>query len=105
MSPPRDARLVVAERTFPTGMLGHYARTLAQAGLLAVVTATSPPRLGPPDTTEARRQLHELLEGYPVKIDVVGTLPGTLAGKHRWIVSDLAEQRFGLRNAPVGGAS
>ena len=28
-SPPRDARLVVAERTFPTGMLGHHERRLA----------------------------------------------------------------------------
>jgi phenylacetate-CoA ligase len=59
----------------------------------------------PPDTTEARRQLHDLLEGYPVNIEVVDALPGTLAGKHRWIVSDLAERRFGLRNAPVGGSS
>ena len=47
-APPRDARLVVAERTFPTGMLGHYVRRLARAGLLAVLTATSPARLGPP---------------------------------------------------------
>jgi LDH2 family malate/lactate/ureidoglycolate dehydrogenase len=46
--PPRDARLVVCERTFPTGMLGHHVRRLAGAGLLAVLTATSPKRLGPP---------------------------------------------------------
>ena len=47
-SPPRDARLVVCERTFPTGMLGHHVRRLAEAGLIGVLTATSPPRLGPP---------------------------------------------------------
>jgi LDH2 family malate/lactate/ureidoglycolate dehydrogenase len=47
-SPPRDARVVVAERTFPTGMLGHHVRRLAEAGLVAVLTATSPARLGPP---------------------------------------------------------
>jgi LDH2 family malate/lactate/ureidoglycolate dehydrogenase len=46
--PPEYARLVVVERCFPTGMLGHYARRLARAGLLAVLTATSPPRLGNP---------------------------------------------------------
>ena len=46
--PPEHARLVVVERCFPTGMLGHYARKLARAGLAAVVTATSPPRLGHP---------------------------------------------------------
>jgi LDH2 family malate/lactate/ureidoglycolate dehydrogenase len=48
-SPPERARLVVCDRTFPTGMLGHYTRRLAEGGLVAVLTATSPPRLGPPD--------------------------------------------------------
>jgi LDH2 family malate/lactate/ureidoglycolate dehydrogenase len=46
--PPESARLVVLERTFPTGMLGHYVRRLAGAGLVSVMTATSPARLGPP---------------------------------------------------------
>jgi LDH2 family malate/lactate/ureidoglycolate dehydrogenase len=46
--PPTAARLIVLERTFPTGMLGHYTRRLAAAGLLGVMTATSPARLGPP---------------------------------------------------------
>jgi LDH2 family malate/lactate/ureidoglycolate dehydrogenase len=47
--PPVHARVVVCERTFPTGMLGHYVRRLADAGLVGVLTATSPARLGPPD--------------------------------------------------------
>jgi len=34
---------VIVERCFPTGMLGHYARLLAGAGLVSVLTATSPP--------------------------------------------------------------
>ena len=46
--PPARARLVVCERTFPTGMLGHYARRLAGAGLVSLLAATSPARLGPP---------------------------------------------------------
>jgi LDH2 family malate/lactate/ureidoglycolate dehydrogenase len=46
-SPPRHARLVVCERTFPTGMLGAHVRRLAEAGLVGVLTATSPARLGP----------------------------------------------------------
>ena len=46
--PPERARLVVADRCFPTGMLGLYARRLADAGLLAALTATSPARLPPP---------------------------------------------------------
>jgi L-2-hydroxycarboxylate dehydrogenase (NAD+) len=48
-SPPDRARLIVCDRTFPTGMLGYYARQLAEGGLVALLTATSPPRLGPPD--------------------------------------------------------
>jgi LDH2 family malate/lactate/ureidoglycolate dehydrogenase len=53
--PPARARVVVAERCFPTGMLGHWVRRLADGGLVAALTATSPPRLphpggGPPLT-------------------------------------------------------
>ena len=47
-SPPRQARLVVCERTFPTGVLGAHVRRLAEAGFVGVLTATSPARLGPP---------------------------------------------------------
>jgi L-2-hydroxycarboxylate dehydrogenase (NAD+) len=46
--PPDRARLIVCEQTFPTGMLGGWVRRLAEGGLVAVLTATSPPRLGPP---------------------------------------------------------
>lgn len=46
--PPAHARVVVCERTFPTGMLGHHVRRLADAGHVGVLTATSPARLGPP---------------------------------------------------------
>ena len=48
-SPPVGARLVVAQRCFPTGMLGYWVRKLAEAGLVGLLTATSPPRLGHPD--------------------------------------------------------
>jgi LDH2 family malate/lactate/ureidoglycolate dehydrogenase len=47
--PPEHARLVVAESCFPTGVLGAWARRLAETGLVAVVTATSPSRLPHPD--------------------------------------------------------
>lgn len=47
--PPAGARLVVAQACFPTGVLGAWARRLADAGLVAVVTATSPRRLPHPD--------------------------------------------------------
>ncbi len=46
--PPAEARLVVAQRCFPTGALGYWVRALAEGGLVGVVTATSPPRLAHP---------------------------------------------------------
>jgi LDH2 family malate/lactate/ureidoglycolate dehydrogenase len=46
--PPDHARLVVAQRSFPTGMLGYWGRKLAEGGLVAALTATSPARLGHP---------------------------------------------------------
>jgi LDH2 family malate/lactate/ureidoglycolate dehydrogenase len=47
--PPARARVVVAERCFPTGMLGHWVRRLGEHGLVAALTATSPPRLAHPE--------------------------------------------------------
>ncbi len=47
--PPEHARVIAASHCFPTGMLGHYARRLAEGGLVALLTATSPPRLAHPD--------------------------------------------------------
>ncbi|MEP7335171.1 MAG: Ldh family oxidoreductase [Actinomycetota bacterium] len=47
--PPEHARVIAASHCFPTGMLGHYVRRLAEGGLVALLTATSPPRLAHPD--------------------------------------------------------
>ena len=51
--PPWPAKVVVARDCFPTGVLGYWVRKLADAGLVALLTATSPARLphpsgGPP---------------------------------------------------------
>ena len=46
--PPARARVVVARECFPTGVLGYWARRLADGGLVAALTATSPPRLAHP---------------------------------------------------------
>jgi LDH2 family malate/lactate/ureidoglycolate dehydrogenase len=43
------SRLVVASPCFPTGALGYWARRLAAGGYVALVTATSPRRLPPPE--------------------------------------------------------
>ena len=44
--PPERARVIVAAHCFPTGMLGYWVRQLAEGGLVAALTATSPARLG-----------------------------------------------------------
>lgn len=48
-NPPTRARLVAASDCFPTGVLGYWTRRLAERGLVAVLTATSPARLAHPE--------------------------------------------------------
>jgi LDH2 family malate/lactate/ureidoglycolate dehydrogenase len=50
--PPERARVIVAADCFPTGVLGYWVRRLAEGGLTAWLTATSPPRLAHPDGGE-----------------------------------------------------
>jgi LDH2 family malate/lactate/ureidoglycolate dehydrogenase len=63
--PPVHARLVVCERTFPTGMLGHHVRRLADGGLVALLTATSPRRLGSPSGGAKLAGTNPLAIGIP----------------------------------------
>lgn len=63
--PPEPSRLVVAADCFPTGMLGYWVRTLAEGGLVAVLTATSPPRLGHPDGGPPLTGTNPLAIGIP----------------------------------------
>ena len=46
---PEHMRVVVAQQCFPTGVLGYWVRRLAEGGLVAVLTATSPRRLPHPE--------------------------------------------------------
>ena len=74
--PPERARTVVAVNCFPTGVLGYWVRRLADTGLLAVLTATSPRRLphpegGPPLTgTNPLAIAVPSSDGRPVVADV-----------------------------------
>jgi LDH2 family malate/lactate/ureidoglycolate dehydrogenase len=79
--PPAHARLVVCDRTFPTGMLGHHVRRLADGGLVAVLTATSPRRLGHPSGGAKLAGTNPLAlgipssGGHPIVVDVsMGTV-------------------------------
>jgi L-2-hydroxycarboxylate dehydrogenase (NAD+) len=64
-APPAHARVVAAQRCFPTGFLGHYVRRLAEGGLAAALTATSPPRLGHPDGGPKLAGTNPLAIGIP----------------------------------------
>lgn len=74
--PPTRARVVVAKDCFPTGMLGHWVRRLADGGLVAALTATSPARLGHPDGGPALAGTNPLAiaipssDGAPIVADV-----------------------------------
>ena len=63
--PPTHARVIVARRTFPTGMLGYWVRRLADGGLAAALTATSPRRLGHPEGGRALTGTNPLAIGIP----------------------------------------
>jgi LDH2 family malate/lactate/ureidoglycolate dehydrogenase len=74
--PPEQARVVVARRCFPTGFLGHWARKLAEGGLIAVITATSPARLAHPEGGPPLAGTNPLTiaipssDGAPIVVDV-----------------------------------
>ena len=74
--PPAHARVVVASNCFPTGMLGWYVRRLADGGLAAALTATSPARLPHPEGGEPLAGTNPLAlaipssDGRPLVADV-----------------------------------
>ncbi len=74
--PPARAQLIVAERCFPSGVLGYWVRRLAEGGLVAALTATSPRRLphpegGPPLTgTNPLAIAIPSTDGHPLVADV-----------------------------------
>ena len=74
--PPARARVVVASNCFPTGVLGWYVRRLADNGLVAALTATSPARLPHPSGGEPLVGTNPLAiaiassDGRPIVADV-----------------------------------
>ena len=74
--PPERARIVVVRRCFPTGVLGYWVRRLADEGLVAALTATSPRRLPHPDGGPPLTGTNPLAiaipssDGRPIVVDV-----------------------------------
>jgi (2R)-3-sulfolactate dehydrogenase (NADP+) len=90
--PPAHARVIVAAHCFPTGMLGYWVRKLADGGLVAALTATSPARLAHP-------------EGGPT---LAGTNPLAIAipsSDRRPIVSDVSMGAVTYGDVLAGAAS
>jgi LDH2 family malate/lactate/ureidoglycolate dehydrogenase len=88
-SPPDPIRMVAAD-AFPSGHLGYWVRRLAGAGLVAVLTASSPARLAHPDGGDPLVGTSPLAiglpnpEGEPVVVDVSmakATYGDVLAGR------------------------
>jgi L-2-hydroxycarboxylate dehydrogenase (NAD+) len=73
-------------------MLGYWARKLATGGLLAVVTATSPPRLGHPDGGPKLTGTNPLAIGIP-------------SSDGKPIVSDVSMGRVTYGDVIAGAAS
>ncbi len=90
--PPEAARLIVARDCFPTGVLGYWARRLASRGLVAALTATSPPRLGHLDGGP------KLAGTNPLAI----AIPSSVGGP---IVSDVSMGRVTYGDVIAGAAS
>ena len=70
-------------------------------GALAVMLELNP-RSVPADLDAAglQRKIHELVEGYPVRLEIVESIPQTPAGKHRIVISHLAGALIGERGYP-----
>ena len=88
---PQPVRVVVAD-AFPTGHLGYWVRWLADAGLVALLTATSPARLAHPDGGEPVVGTNPIAiglpnaDGEPIVVDVSpakATYGDVLAGRAR----------------------
>lgn len=101
-SPPEHARLVVCERTFPTGMLGHHVRRLADGGLVALLTTTSPRRLAHPDGGAKLASTSPLAIGIPSSGDDPVVVDVSMAAT-TWgdVVAGLASEEDVV---PFGGA-
>jgi LDH2 family malate/lactate/ureidoglycolate dehydrogenase len=90
--PPQNARVVAAADCFPTGVLGYWVRKLAEGGLVAALTATSPARLAHP-------------EGGP---ELVGTNPLAVAvpsSDGKPFVADVSMGKVTHGDVLVGNAS
>jgi phenylacetate-CoA ligase len=70
------------------GEIGRYRARQAKSGAIDIDLEVRGPREAF-DVERAARRLTEVLEGFPTRIRIVGSVAQTEAGKHRWIVSEM----------------
>ena len=70
------------------GVRRYTVRQRSDGSLIVEVEPTDP--AVPPNVGRLRRQIHELVEGYPVEVVVVSVLKPWPGGKHRRVLSELA---------------
>ena len=63
-----------------------------QSGKLSVILET-PDRVSDQLVGTLRGKLETIMEGYDVDVETTDVIPGNLAGKHRWIISELAAKQ------------
>jgi phenylacetate-CoA ligase len=69
------------------GVRRYRVRQAADGAVLAEVEREE--RAGPPDAGAIRARLTQLVEGFPVRVEVVAALPAAPRGKHRVISSEM----------------
>ena len=101
--PPANARVIVCERTFPTGVLGHHVRRLADGGLVGVLTATSPARLASPAGGPKLAGTNPLAIGIPSSGGGDPVVADVSMGAVTWgdVIAGLATEE---QLVPFGGA-
>ncbi len=52
-----------------------------------------------------KSKLDTLLEGYPVNIEIVDSISTSVAGKNRWIISDMLAARAIRKQSDCGSAA
>jgi phenylacetate-CoA ligase len=79
------------ERVKQSGEVGRYQIRQKADGSVEVALETQGGTLGL-DRAALVRRLQDALGGYPVEVSTIDLLPTNVAGKHRWIRSELTAQ-------------
>jgi phenylacetate-CoA ligase len=87
------------EFELPKGIRRYRVHQNADGALDVAVELDGPAR--PADVRKIEQTLHDLVEGYPVRLEFVSQVPQTAAGKHRLVTSELTS---GGQPASSGGA-